>query len=328
MAFVVLTHEDVEQLLPMPECIELMAETLAALARGELHLPLRSIVRPPGTENILGLMPTHRGGDQPAWGLKVVAVSPGNPARGLDMHQGAVMLFDGETGELRAVMNASAITAIRTAAVSGLATRLLAREDARTCAILGAGVQAEKHLEAMAAARPVAEVRIHSRTLARAEALAREARERFGLAAEACATAKEAVRGADVVCTTTSSAEPVLRRYWLAPGAHVNAVGSCFPTTRELDTATVRDAALFVDRRESALSEAGDVLIPIQEGAIGPEHVRAELGEVVTGAVPGRTSPDELTVFESLGIAVEDVASAQFLLRRAAETGVGVTVEF
>ena len=151
---------------------------------------------------------------------------------------------------------------------------------------------------------------------------------RYPFPVEAVSSAKEAIRGADVVVTATSSAAPVLRREWLAAGAHVNAVGACFPTSRELDTATVRDSALFVDRRESALNEAGDVVIPIEEGAIGPDHIRAELGEVVVGAAPGRTSPAELTVFESLGIAVEDLASAQFLLRRAEETGAGMRVEF
>lgn len=312
----------------MRDCIDVMAEALAALQRGEVHLPLRLVVRPPGTQNLMGLMPSHRGGPEPAWGLKVVCISPGNPARGLDMHQGAVILCDGETGEVRAVMDASAVTAVRTAAVSGVATRLLAREDALELAIIGAGVQARVHLEAMAAVRRLEHARVYSRTRERAQALAREARERYPFPIEAVASAEEAVRGAAVVCTTTSSPEPVLRREWLEPGVHINAVGACFPTTRELDTATVAAASLFVDRRESALSEAGDVLIPIHEGAFGPEHIRAELGEVVVGAAEGRTSSEEITVFESLGIAVEDLAAAHFLVRRAEETGAGARVAF
>ena len=328
MAFTVLTHEEVDDLLTLPECIDLMAETLAGLARGEFHLPLRMVVRPPSTENLFGLMPTHRSGPEGGWGLKVVAISPGNPARGLDTHQGAVMLFDGETGEVRAVMNAAAVTAIRTAAVSGVATRILAREDARRLAIIGAGVQARKHLEAMANVRELESARVYSLRREAAGAFVEEAAARYPFPVEAVSSAEEALRGAGIVVTATSSSEPVLRRDWLAPGAHLNAVGSCFPTARELDTATVADSTLFVDRRESALNEAGDVLIPIQEGAIGPDHIRAELGEVLTGAAPGRTSPDELTVFESLGIAVEDLASARFLLRKAEETGAGVKVEF
>jgi ornithine cyclodeaminase len=238
------------------------------------------------------------------------------------------VLFDGETGQVRAVMNASAITAIRTAAVSGVATRLLAREDASRLAIIGAGVQARKHLEAMAAVLDLESARVYSVRPPHAQTLAAEAAARYAFPVEAVASAEEALRGADVVVTATTSVEPVLRREWLAAGAHVNAVGACFPTARELDTATVAAAAFFVDRRESALNEAGDLLIPIQEGAIGPEHIRGELGEVLVGKIAGRTAPDELTVFESQGIAVEDLASAQFLLRRAAQTGAGVRVEF
>ncbi len=318
MSTLVLDQAQVEELLTMPDCIELMEETLVALARGELYQPLRSVVRPPGADGFMGLMPAHRGGENPAFGLKVVCIFPGNPARGLDAHQGAVVLFDGETGEVRAIVNASAITAIRTAAVSAVATRALARDDARTLAILGAGVQAESHLEAMRALHAWERIVVWSRT--------REHAERLGV--EVADTAEEALGDADVVCTTTTAREPVVRRAWLKQGAHVNAVGSSIPTTRELDTATVADAALFVDRRESTLNEAGDYLFAAAEGAIGPEHIRAELGEVLAGSAEGRRSPDELTVFKSLGLAVEDLACAQFLLQRARELGRGSEVEF
>ena len=318
MSTLVLDQARVEELLTMPECIELMEETLVALARDELYQPLRSVVRPPGADGFMGLMPAHRGGETPAFGLKVVCIFPGNPARGLDAHQGAVVLFDGETGEVRAIVNASAITAIRTAAVSAVATRALARGDAQTLAILGAGVQAKSHLEAMRALHDWERIVVWSRT--------REHAEQLGV--EVADTAEEALRDADVVCTTTTSREPVVYRAWLKQGAHVNAVGSSIPTTRELDTATMADAALFVDRRESTLNEAGDYLFPAGEGAIGPEHIRAELGEVLAGSAEGRRSPDELTVFKSLGLAVEDLACAQFLLRRARELGRGTEVEF
>lgn len=318
MSTLVLDQAQVEELLTMPECIELMEKTLVALAREELYQPLRSVVRPPGADGFMGLMPAHRGGEKPAFGLKVVCIFPGNPARGLDAHQGAVVLFDGETGEVRAIANASAITAIRTAAVSAVATRALAREDAGTLAILGAGVQGRSHLEAMRALHPWDQIVVWSRT--------REHAEQLG--AEVADTAEEALRAADVVCTTTTSREPVVHRAWLKEGAHVNAVGSSIPTTRELDTATVADASLFVDRRESTFNEAGDYLFPAGEGAIGPEHIRAELGEVLAGSAEGRRSPDELTVFKSLGLAVEDLACAQFLLERARELGRGTEVEF
>jgi ornithine cyclodeaminase len=318
MSALVLDQVQVEELLTMPECIELMQETLVALARGELYQPLRSVVRPPGADGFMGLMPAHRGGEKPAFGLKVVCIFPGNPARGLDAHQGAVLLFDGDTGEVRAMVNASAITAIRTAAVSAVATRALARDGARTLAILGAGVQAKSHVEAMRALHSWERVVVWSRT--------REHAEQLGV--EVADTAEKALRDADVVCTTTTAREPVVRREWLKEGAHVNAVGSSIPTTRELDTATMADAALFVDRRESTLNEAGDYLFPAGEGAIGPEHIRAELGEVLAGSAEGRRSPDELTVFKSLGLAVEDLACAQFLLQRARELGRGSEVEF
>src|SRR6185503_9550704 len=208
-----------------------------------------------------------RGGETPLWGLKTVVIAPGNAERGLDLHQGFVALFDGETGETRAILNAGGITAVRTAAVSGVATRLLARDDARTLAILGAGIQAKAHLDAMRAVRDFDRVVVWSRTAGRAAELGD---------VEQAASAEEAVRAADVLVTATSAQEPIVRREWLRDGVHDNAVGSSIPTTRELDTATMRDAALFVDRRESTVNEAGDFLFPQREGAIGPEHIRAE----------------------------------------------------
>jgi len=310
----VLDEHDVRRLLPMAECIDVMADALASLARGEVHNPLRFVVRPPGEPSLMGLMPAHRGGATPLYALKSVAIFPGNSARGLDSHQGFVALFDGETGETRAILNAGAITAVRTAAVSGVATRLLAREDVSTLAILGAGIQARSHLEAMRAVRGFDRVVVWSRTPGRMPEL------------EEVGSAEEAVRDADVVVTATSSPEPILKREWLKPGVHVNAVGSSIPTARELDTATMRDAALFVDRRESTINEAGDFLFPQREGAIGPEHIRAEIGEVLIGAADGRRSPEELTVFKSLGLAVQDLAAAEHVLRRAEAENAGSVV--
>ena len=323
MGALILNHEEVERLLDMPGCMAAMEEALVSLARGEFHLPLRPIVRPPGESSLLGLMPTHRAGERPIYALKTVAVVPDNPTRGLDPHQGSVTLFDGTTGEVTAIMNATPITAIRTAAVSGVATRALAREDARRLAIVGAGHQAHAHVAAMLEARPFERIRIASRTYESAERLAAE----WPLAT-AVDTAEEAVRDADVVCTVTSSAEPVVLGEWLKPGAHVNAVGACFPHTRELDGAAVARSSFFVDRRESAENEAGDYLLALQEGAIAEGHIRAELGEVLSGAAPGRTSEDEVTVFESLGLAVEDLAAAEYLERKALEAGAGTMVEF
>ncbi len=322
MAILVLNQQEVEQLLDMEGCIEAMADALASLARGEVHVPLRTVVRPSGEDTFIGLMPAHRGGGTPLYSLKTVCVVPDNPKRGLDAHQGTVTLFDGETGQTRAVLNASAITAIRTAAVSAVATRLLARPDARTLGILGAGVQARSHLEALRLVRDFADTRIFSPTAAHAEALAAES------GATAVGTAEEAVRGADVVVTATSSVDPVLRREWLEPGAHVNVVGGRPPTMRELDVATVADASFYVDRRESAEAEAYDYRDALEAGAIGPDHIKGEIGELLLGTARGRTSPAELTVFRSLGLAVEDLAAAEYVVRRARERGVGTEVPF
>jgi ornithine cyclodeaminase/alanine dehydrogenase-like protein (mu-crystallin family) len=322
----VLSEPEVERLLPMEACIDVMSEALAALARGQMYQPLRAVARPPDAPGLIGLMPAYRSAPPAAFGLKAVNVMPGNPARGLDAHQGAVLLSDGDTGELRAIVNASAITAIRTAAVSGVATQALAREDARELAIVGAGVQARWHLQAMAAVRPFERARIWSRTAANAERVAAEAGVPFPV--EAVGSAEDAVRGADVIVTATSSPTPVVQREWLADGAHVNAVGSSIPTTRELDAETVAAASLFVDRRESTENESGDYLLALRDGAIGPGHIRAELGEVLVGAAPGRTSDTELTLFKSLGLAVEDLAAAQYVVERARESGVGSEVAF
>src|SRR5262245_38428400 len=316
----VLNQAEVEQLLDMGGCIGAMEGALSALARGDVLVPLRMVVHPGDEPSLLGLMPAHRGGSAPLYSLKTVAVFPDNPKRGLDAHQGTVTLFDGETGEVRVLMNASAITAIRTAAVSGVATKLLAREDARVLGILGAGVQARSHLEAMRVVRDFEEVRLYSPTAAHAEALAEQA------GAETAGSPEEVVRGADVVVTATNAVEPVLRGDWLAPGTHVNVVGGRPPQMREIDISTVANLAFFVDRRESAEAEAWDYRDALEQGAIGPDHIRGEIGEVLIGAAQGRTSPDEITVFRSLGLAVEDLAAAEYVVERAREAGVGTEV--
>ncbi len=224
-------------------------------------------------------------------------------------------------------MDASSITAIRTAAVSGVATRALARADASTLALLGSGVQAATHLEAVALVRPLRRVRVWSRDPAHVARFVEAARARHPFAIEAAPTAREAVSDADVVCTVTASREPVLEGAWLRAGTHVNAVGASLRTARELDSAAVARARVFVDRRESAANEAGDLLIPRAEGAIGDEHVQGELGEVLLGRVDGRRTEAEITVFKSLGLAVEDVASAHHIHARAQAAGMGTWVE-
>jgi len=310
----VLDEHDVRRLLPMADCIEAMDGALRSLARGEVYNPLRPVFRPPDEPSLMGLMPAHRGGDAAWWSLKALTIVPGNSSRGLDSHQGFVALFDGKTGEPRALMNAGGITAIRTAAVSGVATRLLARENVKTLAILGSGTQALSHIDAMHAVRSFDRVVLWSASGRSLEG------------AESVATAEEAVRDADVICTTTASAEPIVRREWLKPGVHINGVGSSIPTARELDSQTMVDASLFVDRRESTLNEAGDFLIPQREGLFGPEHIRAELGEILLGTAAGRSSDDEITLFKSLGIGVEDLAAGELVLQRAEAEDAGTVV--
>jgi ornithine cyclodeaminase len=324
-----LGEEQVSEFLPMGECIDAMAEVLGALARGEAQMPLRSMLRGEGSGGILGLMPAYRGGAVPTYSLKAVCVFPANPAVGLDAHQGIVALFDGETGRPSAILNASAVTAIRTAAVSALATRLLAREDSTRLAILGSGVQASSHVDAMLAVRPLRSISVYSPNLQRARAFVeRNAVAHPQVAFELASSARGALDGADIVVTATSSHEPVLERDWLAPGTHVNAVGASLRTHREIDVATLAAAELFTDSLESIANEAGEFQLALSEGAIaGPEHVRAVIGELVNGVHPGRSGAGALTLFRSLGVAVEDLAAAELAVANARRAGAGTEVE-
>jgi ornithine cyclodeaminase len=324
----ILTHDEVHQLLPMDACIELMSQTLAGLARGEYIQPLRTIIRPPQRSDLMGLMPAVRNTADAVYGLKAICVFPQNAARGKDAHQGGVLLFSGETGELLALINASAITEIRTAAVSAVATNALARPEASDLAIIGAGVQGRSHLESISCGRKIKSVRVASRTFAHAQRFAQEESANYSFPITAVANVKDAVSGAEIIVTATTSHDPVLNREWISPGAHINAVGTYSPAAREIDTATIVASSLFTDRRESLLNESGDYLLAAQEGAIGPEHIRGEVGEVLTELKTGRQSNEEITLFKSLGLAVEDLASADYLFRRAQDQRAGTWVEF
>jgi len=312
----------------MAECIELMSDALASLARGEVFQPLRTIVRPPDAHGLLGLMPAYRGGEHGAFGLKAICVFPGNPSLGKDAHQGMVILFSQETGEPLALMNASEITAIRTAAVSAVATRLLARADAAQLGIIGAGVQARTHLVALACVRRIECARVACRNRDHAEQLVREMQQKVPFRIEAVASNEEAVRDADIIVTATSSQEPVLKREWLLAGTHINAIGTHSPQSREIDTATMAAARIFTDRRESLLHEAGDYVLAAQEDAVTPESVVAEIGELVIGTKQGRASSSEITLFKSLGLAIEDVVCAEYLFRKATAENAGTRVDF
>src|SRR5438105_1766370 len=309
MKVLVINHREVEQLLPMNECIDVMQEAFISLARGEIEQPLRTIFRPKNVKGVLAMMPTYRAGDMPLFGLKAICVFPGNAKIGKDAHQGGVILFDGVTGEMLAMVNASAITAIRTAAVSALATRVLAREDASDLAIIGAGVQARVHLKAIACVRTLERLRVAARHSETARAFAEEMSPQFSFPIEAVTNCEQAIRNADIIVTATNTREPIMRREWLAPGTHINAIGTFSPKAREIDSATMAAATIFTDRRESLFNEAGDYLIAAQEGAIDQTSLAAELGEVLIGEHQGRSSSDEITLFKSLGLAIDDLAA-------------------
>lgn len=326
MKVLLLNRAEITRLLPMRECLEVMATALMSLAREEAMLPLRSVMRLPESRGALGMMPAYLSKPQ-VMGLKALTIFPHNEGKKHDSHQGAVLLFEAEHGGLLAIMDAGAITAIRTAAVSGLATRVLARAEAQDLAILGSGVQAASHLQAMLLVRKIERVRAWSRNFEHAQAFAEAYSAVHKLTIDAVAGTRLAVENADIICTVTSAKEPILLGEWLAAGAHINAVGSSTPAARELDTAAVVRARLFVDRRESALQEAGDFLIPKKEGVIADDHIQGELGEILSGQVEGRNSREEITLFKSLGLAVEDVAAAHYLYQKAVSTGAGSWIE-
>ena len=323
MKILVLADHHVHELLGYRECADVMRQALADLARGQIQQPLRTVVKPRDAAGFMGLMPAY---SPDGYGLKALVITPGNPAIGKDAHQGGVLLFAAGTGEPLALVNASAVTEIRTAAVSAVATGLLARAGAAELAIIGTGVQGQAHARALAATRPLTGIRMTGRDLARAREVAAVLAAELGVPVTAVGSVAEAVDGAGIVVTATSSSQPVLRREWLAAGTHVNAVGACLPRGREIDTATMAEAALFADRRESVVNEAGDYLLAAEEGADNP--VRAELGELLTGTAPGRVSDEEITLFESLGLAAEDLAAAAYLYQKATRVGAGTSADF
>jgi len=320
-----LSQDEVMRALPMADCIEAVDQALRALAREDVVLPVRTIVWLPDRRGLLGIMPGFLGVGS-LLGVKAITVMPGNHGTPFDSHQGVVLLFEAEQGRLLSILDATAITTIRTAAASAVATRALARPETADLAILGTGVQAAAHLDAMRAVRAVRRVRVWSRNPSNARAFAARESARQGIEVTAAPTAREAVLDANLICTVTSASEPVLNGAWIAPGAHVNAVGACVPRCRELDTEAVRRARVYVDHQPAALAEAGDLLIPIAEGAVDAAHIVGEIGGVLTGAVPGRRDPKEITLFKSLGIAIEDLAAAGRAYATAAASGQGTSV--
>lgn len=324
----ILGEHDVNELLTMPECIDVMHRLFATLAPSNVVQPLRLVAWQPDRRGGIAAMPAFVGASN-AIGAKLITVFPQNRKAGLDSHQGIVALHETQQGRLLGIFHAGSITGIRTAAVSGMATRLLAREDAGDLAILGSGAQARSHLQAMRSVRTLRRVRVWSRTAENAQTFASWASgEMRGIDVHVCATPEEAVRSADLICTVTAATEPVLQGAWLAPGTHINAVGASVPGFRELDPDAVTRSRLFVDSRESALAEADDIRIAIADGRIDASHIAGDLAELASERVPGRRNGEEVTLFESCGMAIEDVAAAAFLYERATALNRGTAVEF
>ena len=317
-----LSEDDVRAAVSMDDLIECMQTALVRFAEGRVRQPLRAVTEIPSHRAFFAVMPSFI--DEPAaLGAKLVTVYGGNVAQGLPSHLATIVLLDPETGALMALMDGRYITEARTAAVSAVSVRLLALPGADTLAILGSGVQARSHLEAIGRVRALRDVRVWSPDAERRAAFVREMQARVAPPIRATASAREAVEGAGVIALATAAREPVLFSEWVADGAHICAVGACRPDQREMDTALVARARLFVDSRVGALNEAGDIVMPIREGAIDEGHIAGELGALAAGSVGGRRTDREVTVFKSLGMAVEDIAAAHRAYEKAAARGLG-----
>jgi len=317
----ILSEQDVRSLLTMDDLIDTMHDALVEFSTGRVRQPLRTVLEV-GAHAFVGVMPAFipKNG---ALATKLVTVFSSNLEIGLPSHLATIVLLDSTTGELLSVMDGRYITEARTAAVSAVSTRLLGRDNAETLAILGSGVQARSHLRAISRVRPLREVRVWSPNRRNRDAFVEAMQPETSAMISASAAPEDAVKNADVVVLATASRDPVVRNEWIADGTHIVAVGACRPDQREMDTTLVRRARVFVDSRAGALAEAGDLVLPILEGAFDAGHIAGELGELAAGAVEGRRSAGEITVFKSLGMAVEDVAAAHLAYMRATERGLG-----
>lgn len=323
----ILTNADVAALLPMEQAIATVDRVMRHVSAGAAQMPLRHVV-PVGGANMMGVM-SGALGDPPCYGVKLVSLFPGNPAKGLSGHRGAVVLFEAETGGAVAMMDAGLLTAIRTAAASGVATRALARADARRLTIIGTGEQAEHHLAAMVAVRRLEAVHIVGRRAEKAAAFAQHAAKAYPqLRVTQGTDVQDGIAGADILCTVTNASTAVLRGEWLEPGQHLNVVGASIASKREVDDAVVLRAAVFVDYRASALAQAGELVEMIKAGVISPDHIRAEIGAVLAGDAEGRCGEDQITLYRSLGVIAQDLACAQHILTRAGAEGRGHDVAF
>ena len=321
----ILTRREVQKALPMRQAIEVVKGAFAQLSAGQADLPLRTALDVPRHNGVTLFMPAYLSADD-AMALKIVSVYDDNPDKGLPLIHALVIVIDAETGAPDAVMDGTYLTALRTGAASGAATDLLARPDARVAAVFGAGAQGRTQLEAVSAVRPIEEAWVYDLESERAQRYADEMHERLKLDVRVADSPARAVRGADVVCTATTSRAPVFADADLQPGTHLNAIGAYTPEMQEIPLETVRRAKIVIDHHEAALAEAGDLLIPMDQGIIAPDHIHAELGEIVAGTKAGRESSEEITLFKSVGVAVQDVATATAVLEAARDSGLGTDV--
>lgn len=319
----ILNREAVAESLSHADCIDAVEAAMRAVSRGDTIMPLRRYMDIPRQGGKFTLMPGYLG-EPCTFGVKIVSKYPRSPDSPYGSHVGAVMIFDSAEGIPIALLDGSELTAIRTAAASALATRVLARADGATLAILGTGTQALHHVRALTCVRSITEVRVWGRTGAHARRLARRLALPASVSARVCAGAREAVDGADIVCTTTSAVEPVLEGRWLAPGSHVNLVGAAIASSAEADIDVVTRSRFFVDYKASAMDQAGELLAAIRDGAVSESHIAGEIGDVLAGNVSGRRDDEEITVYKSLGVAAQDLAAAYAAFRNAENRNIGV----
>ncbi len=324
--FRILGREAIRTALPLATCIDLMRDTMMSVSKGEARLPLRTVMPLPGETGAFALMPGFM--ENPAaLGAKLLCLMPGNAARGLSSHTGVVLLFNSITGQLEALLDAAEITALRTPAATAAASRVLARPDAGDLALLGTGEQAFAHLKALALVHPLRSVRLWGRDLEKARAFAARAQPSIAAPITVCGSVEAAVDGADLICTATASAEPILQGRWISAGAHVSLVGASVQSAAEIDVDGVRRARYFVDYRPSALAQAGELARAVQAGQVGWDHIAAEIGEVHLGRHPGRADGGDITIYKSLGIAAQDLAACTAVLAAAQAGNLGLKAE-
>lgn len=319
MSFPIVTAQQVMQTLDMRRCIDLMKSALIALSRGDARQIVRPVL-PLYGRNVLGMMPAYDARRNIA-GVKVLSVFPGNYEKDIPSHQGQVIVFETITGNIKAIVDADSLTGIRTAAASAAVTDALARPDASRLAILGAGLQGRRHLEAIMLVRRLQEVTVWDIRPEASERYAEEMSAKTRIPVRVCASAREACANADIICTLTPAKEPILFAADVPKGAHINAIGACTPDARELSSDLMAAGRLFVDWRPAAVVEAGDYVLAVKDGAITEAHIVAEVGQVLSGAIPGRVSEDDITIYEGLGQAVQDLVAADFVAEALQEKG-------